>query len=191
MGVDVVALAARSRKVSHRQSRGWHGMAGAIPCHRRHFDLAVDGQTFRGVLLESAAPKTCDAFWRLLPFRGEVIHSAWVEHHSYILDRFPQLFEELGFEPEDEREEIEPGEFVWDPWIQEISWSYGSEAEARSPSIVYTEDGRMHRNRGCVFARVTEDLDAFADVCERLGNDRGAVIELRRAGSRAALGHAA
>jgi hypothetical protein len=147
----------------------------------RRFELEVDGQVFGGVLLESAAPRTCDAFYKLLPFSGDIIHNAWFGHCSYFLDRFPQIVDELGFELENRQVELAPGDFIWDPWLEEITWAYGRFARMRFPTTIHTDRGGEHPNHGTIFARVIENLDGFAAVCKSLRYEGYKVMEVRPA----------
>lgn len=145
----------------------------------RRFELEIDGEVFGGVLLETAAPKTCDSFWKMLPFRADAIHNAWFGHCSYFLTRFPTIVEDLGYELENRQVEMAPGDFIWDPWIQEITWAYGRHAKMRFPTTIHTEEGGVHPNHGCIFARVIENLDGFATACKRLRYEGFKVVEVR------------
>ena len=40
--------------------------------------------TFTGILEEERAPRTCEAFRRMLPFRSQIIHSRWSGEAAWI-----------------------------------------------------------------------------------------------------------
>ena len=61
----------------------------AIPDDARRIAMETGGETFGGVLLHTVAPKTCRAFWDVLPYTGNMIHCAWFGHAAFYLDRVP------------------------------------------------------------------------------------------------------
>ena len=63
----------------------------AIPSDARRLELEMGGETFGAVLLDHVAPKTCQAFWEVLPYTGNMIHCAWFGHAAFYLDRVPLL----------------------------------------------------------------------------------------------------
>jgi hypothetical protein len=73
---------------------------------------------------------------------------------------------ELGFELENRQTRLAPGDFIWDPYIKEITFAYGRHAEMRFPTTMWV-DGREHPNQGCIFARIIENLDGYARACKR------------------------
>ena len=62
-----------------------------IPADARRLALEMGGETFGAVLLDHVAPKTCKAFWDILPYTGNMIHCAWFGHAAFYLDRLPML----------------------------------------------------------------------------------------------------
>lgn len=40
----------------------------------RHMEIELEGFKVVATLLDDEAPKTCDAFWNILPFEGEAMH---------------------------------------------------------------------------------------------------------------------
>ena len=52
----------------------------AIPAEARRLELEMGGEIFGAALLDHVAPKTCQAFWDLLPYAGNMIHCAWFGH---------------------------------------------------------------------------------------------------------------
>jgi hypothetical protein len=147
----------------------------------RQFELAFADQSFRGVLLERAAARTCEAFWQMLPIRGDVLRNDWSDGCSYFLDRFPRFLGVLGYELENPQTEVAPGDLIWDPWIQELTLAHGEHARPRGAATVLTEDGCARPHRGCTFARITENLEGFASACERIADEGCMVAEIRQA----------
>jgi hypothetical protein len=68
----------------------------AIPSGARRLELEMGGETFGAVLLDHVASKTCQAFWDILPYAGNMIHCAWFGHAAFYLDRVP-LLATLGY----------------------------------------------------------------------------------------------
>jgi hypothetical protein len=139
----------------------------AIPSGARRLELEMGGETFGAVLLDRVAPKTCQAFWDILPYRGNMIHCAWFGHAAFYLDRVP-LLATLGHTLENRFQRLAPGDIVWDPYIEEVTIAYGRNAFVNFPTTVYAADGRPHPNQVCIFGRVVDNLDGFAVMCKRL-----------------------
>lgn len=151
----------------------------AIPSHCRRMTLEMGGETFGAALLEHVAPKTCAAVWDALPYTGNMIHCAWFGHAAFFLDRVP-LLETLGYELENRFERLAPGDIVWDPYIEEITFAYGRNAFVQFPTTIYTADGRPHPSQVCIFGRVVENLDGFAVMCKRLRYEGTKSMTMRR-----------
>lgn len=151
-----------------------------IPADARKFEVVVDDEVIAsGALLDHIAPKTCEAFASLLPYRGDIIHNAFFGHCSYYLDRFPQIVDQVGYELENRSVRLAPGDWIWDPWLEEITWAYGRYAEMRFPTTIHTESGGIHPNQGCIFARITENLNGWARLCKSLRYEGYKVMETR------------
>ena len=60
-----------------------------------------------------------------------------------------------------------PGDFIWDPWLKEVTFAYGRHAGMRFPTTLWYGD-TPHPNQGCIFARIVENLDGFARLCKSL-----------------------
>jgi hypothetical protein len=125
--------------------------------------VEVDGLSWTLHLLEHVAPVTTRAFRNALPLDGHVIHCAWFGHAAYFLDRID--LPEVGYELENRNSKLAPGDWIWDPYIKEITFAYGRHAQVNFPTAIHM-DGRVHPNQACIFARITEDLDAFAAWCK-------------------------
>ena len=159
-------------KTAQRQmwDRWWYDrfeIPHTIPTDARRITMEMAGETFGAVLLDRIAPKTCKAFWDVLPYTGNMIHYAWFGHAAFYLDRVP-LLDVLGYELENRFQRLAPGDIVWDPYIEEVTIAYGRNAFVNFPTTIYTADGRPHPNQVCIFGRVVENLDGFAVMCKRL-----------------------
>ena len=155
----------------------------AIPADARRLELEMGGETFGAALLDRVAPRTCQAFWDLLPYTGTMIHCAWFGHAAFYLDRVP-LRATLGDALENRFQRLAPGDMVWDPYIEEVTIAYGRNAFVNFPTTIYADDGRPHPNQVCIFGRVVDNLDGFAVMCKRLRYEGTKPMTTRRAGSR-------
>ena len=152
-------------------------IANTTPSDARTFDLVCDGESVTVALLHNAAPETCDRFWNVLPLGGHAIHCAFFGHAAFWLDRIDLG---TGRVLENRSVRLTPGEFIWDPWMHEITWAYGRYAEMRFPTTLWYGDA-PHPNQGCIFARVVAaDLDRFAAMMKRLRYEGAKVVEARR-----------
>lgn len=138
-----------------------------VPADARRLSLEMGGEKFGAVLLDRQAPKTCQAFWELLPYSGSMIHCAWFGHAAFHLDRIP-LLDKLGYELENRFQRLAPGDMIWDPYIEEVTIAYGRNATVNFPTTIYTKDGLQHPNQACIFGRIIDNLDGFAVMCKRL-----------------------
>ena len=134
-----------------------------IPEGARRFEIDIEGEVSVGALLETAAPQTCDAFWAKLPIEAHIIHCAFFGHAAFYLDRIEMP--ELGKILENRSTKMAPGDFIWDPWLKEITFAYGRHAGMRFPTTLWYGD-QPHPNQGCIFARVVENIDGFARACK-------------------------
>jgi hypothetical protein len=152
-------------------------ISNAIPDGARTFELACDGDQVSVTLLHDVAPDTCARFWELLPIQGHAIHCAFFGHAAFWLDRVDLG---TGRVLENRSVRLTPGEFIWDPWMHEITWAYGRYAEMRFPTTLWYGD-QPHPNQGCIFARVVQnDLDRFASMMKRLRYEGAKLVEARR-----------
>src|SRR5215471_9474318 len=148
-----------------------------VPEDARMFELECDGETVSVAMLENAAPRTCECFWQSLPIRGHAIHCAFFGHAAFWLDRVDLG---TGRMLENRSVRLTPGEFIWDPWMHEITWAYGRYAEMRFPTTL-RYDQEPHPNQGCIFARVVpDDLDRFAAMMKRLRFEGAKTVEARK-----------
>ena len=136
-----------------------------LPPDVRRCAVEVQGSTWSLALLDHIAPRTCQAFWELLPYEGQVIHCAWFGHAAFFLDRVE--LPGMGYELENRSAKLAPGDWVWDPYIKEITFAYGRYAQVNFPTTIWL-DGRPHPNQVCIFARMVENLDSFAAMCKSL-----------------------
>ena len=103
-----------------------------IPDNFRRFEIEIDGEVCVGALLETAAPKTCEAFWQMMPIDAYIIHCAFFGHAAFYLDRV-DMVPALGYELENRQTRMAPGDFIWDPWLKEVTFAYGRHAGMRFP----------------------------------------------------------
>jgi hypothetical protein len=139
----------------------------SVPPDARRLTLEMGGESFGAVLLDHLAPKTCQAFWELLPYGGNMIHCAWFGHAAFYLDRVP-LVDKLGHELENRFQRLAPGDMIWDPYIEEVTIAYGRNASVNFPTTIHTKEGLQHPNQACIFGRIIDNLDGFAVMCKRL-----------------------
>lgn len=148
-----------------------------LPPEVRRCSVAVEGQTWTLALLDHVAPRTCQAFWELLPYEGPIIHCAWFGHAAFFLDRIE--LPALGYDLENRSSRLAPGDWIWDPYINEITFAYGRYAEVRFPTTVWLDD-RPHPNQACIFARVDANLDGFAAMCKSLRYEGSKAMRVAR-----------
>ena len=107
-----------------------------IPDSFRRFEIEIDGEICVGALLETAAPKTCEAFWQMMPINAHIIHCAFFGHAAFYLDRV-DMVPALGYELENRQTRMAPGDFIWDPWLKEVTFAYGRHAGMRFPTTLW------------------------------------------------------
>jgi len=108
---------------------------------------------FGGVLEEERAPKTCEAFKGMLPFRSQIIHSRWSGEAAWI----PLGDLELGVGHENATSHPAPGHILLYPGglsETEILFPYGG---SRFASIV----GQLAGNH---FLTLTDGLEHLRDL---------------------------
>ena len=118
---------AEATELRHRQMNAmwdahWYDefeIANTTPSDARTFALTCDGESVTVALLHNAAPKTCELFWNQLPLGGHAIHCAFFGHAAFWLDRIDLG---TGRVLENRSVRLTPGEFIWDPWMHEITW---------------------------------------------------------------------
>ena len=170
----------RSDQMHRMWNAHWYDefeIPNTVPEDARVFELECEGEVVSVALLESAAPRTCECFWQGLPIGGHAIHCAFFGHAAFWLDRI-----DLGTGRilENRSVRLTPGEFIWDPWMHEITWAYGRYAEMRFPTTLWYGD-EPHPNQGCIFARVVPgDLDRFAAMMKRLRFEGSKAVEARK-----------
>lgn len=144
----------------------------------RRIELAIGADRFQGTLLEQEAPRTCEAFWSLLPFEGELRHSHFIG--SALTAEFPLA----GMPPENPYAlSIPSGAVLLDIRQQPVVIN-----GARLPPelvIVYGTGARMLNWAGFspanCFARISEGLERLAEVGRRLATAGFTTIRVRQA----------
>ena len=137
-----------------------------IPDNFRRFEIEIDGEVCVGALLETAAPKTCDAFWDMMPIDAHIIHCAFFGHAAFYLDRV-DMVPALGYELENRQTRMAPGDFIWDPWLKEVTFAYGRHAGMRFPPRSGTATRRIP-TRAASSRGSWRTSTAFARLCKSL-----------------------
>jgi len=167
---DALPITAQDDKAGQQNlwDRWWYDrfeVPNDIPDGARTCTVTAGDREFKIALLDHVAPKTCQAFWDVLPYEAPVIHCAWFGHAAYYLDRVD--LPDVGYELENRSTKLAPGDWIWDPYIKEITFAYGRHAQVNFPTTVHM-DGREHPNQVCIFARLLGDFDHFAAWCKSL-----------------------
>jgi hypothetical protein len=123
--------------------------------------MEIEGDEFPIALLRNAAPKTCDAFVRKLPLKGEFIHAAWSGDVIRMLDSF-ELPEIKDFE--NGTYYLAPGDVCYTLGHKEFTIIYG-DCDPRMP-----------------YGAVREVV--FGIICERLKDFQKVGRLIRVAGAR-------
>jgi hypothetical protein len=132
------------------------------------------GVTATATLLESDAPRTCQAIWEALPFEGELNHGIWSGPETYLL-----IDPSIRVPAENQTVQTQAGEIGyytqeggtivdWPDDISELAFFYGRGARPGMPT------GPVAVN---LFAKVTDNLEEFARACD--GIRRSGVTRLR------------
>jgi len=152
------------------------------PPKARRFSLEIGDQRWEAALYEDVAPQTCEAFWEMLPYTGSVIHCIFFGHAAYWLDRidFPKVRT-----LENRTQRFFPGEFIWEPWLKEVTFAYGRWAQVNFPTQPYyarTEGGPVepHPGQACVFASLTSGRNAWAQALRRCRYEGALKMTARR-----------
>jgi hypothetical protein len=136
-------------------------------------------------LLEEDAPHTCCAIWQALetPVESKGVHAMFAGREVNIPLLNPDKRLQLKvIPPENQTVFPLPGEILWHyfPPHSEI----GSHDEAYNVSVVYGRDTRMFLPTGWVphnvFARIIQNLDAFAGMCRGIRTEGPQVVVIKR-----------
>ena len=138
-----------------------------IPDSFRRFEIEIDGEVCVGALLETAAPRTCDAYWghdadrrphhplRLLRPRG--VLSRPRRHGAGARLRAGEPADPDG----------PPATSSGTPGSRRLPSPTAATPGCASPTTLWYGD-TPHPNQGCIFARIVENLDGFARLCKSL-----------------------
>lgn len=132
---------------------------------RMRLRFGRDGVIAKASLLEADAPETCRALWNALPLAGELQHAIWSGPETYLL-----IDASIRLPPENQITRAEAGDIAyyavdggriagWPDDVAEIAFFYGRGAAPRMPT------GPVAVN---LFARIDDNLDAFATACARI-----------------------
>lgn len=129
----------------------WPMKSRQVGPNSRRLELTVENVKATVGLLEDAAPRTCRAFWKVLPIEGHVIHAAWSGDMVRLLGQVIIRFRGL----ENDTIYPSPGDVCYCPQENELSIGYG-DAEARMPY------GNV---RLSVFGCVLDNWENLARMC--------------------------
>jgi hypothetical protein len=133
----------------------------------RKFEIVLNGVKATGILLDKAAPKTCNALWERLPIKGYAIHAAW----SGEICRFLEAIDFQITKHENAMCHGAPGNIFYDINDKELGVAYGLH-EFRMPtgSVSIT-----------ICGMITENFDEFAKMCSRIRLQGALEMEIRKA----------
>lgn len=140
----------------------------------RRLRLILPETTAIAELLESQAPATCRTIWDALPFEGELNHGIWSGPETYLM-----IDPAIRIPPENQTVQTEAGEIGyytveggriidWPEDLSELAFFYGRGARPAMPT------GPVMVN---LFARITDNLGAFAQACDEIR--RSGIIGIR------------
>ncbi|MFX0198923.1 MAG: DUF3830 family protein [Candidatus Hodarchaeota archaeon] len=132
----------------------------------RKFEIILNGVTAKGILLDKAASKTCEALWKSLPVKGHAIHASW----SGEMCRYLEAVDIPVSEYENRMCRCAPGNLTYDPELKELAWAYGLN-DFRLP------EGPISIT---ICGMITENLDEFAKMCARTKLQGALEVEVRR-----------
>ncbi len=140
------------------------------------------------VLLEDKAPATCNCIWNALeqrPAEAMGIHAMWTGREISVPfpgDLFPKD-EGLSLPPENQITIPLPGDIVWNAYAP-YQWQ-GNPNIVYDFGVFYGRDSRLLLPMGwkpsSLFARIEENLDAFAAVCARCQREGLKKMRIERA----------
>jgi len=119
-------------------------------------------------LLEREAPKTCEAFLYSLPIEQEAVHASWSGECVLIVPAGVRMVDKLPLE--NETIFVAPGEIALYPKGDELLLFYGRGQPCwrTGPTVV------------SVFAKVTENLEEFANQCRKMIKEGSKTLIIKR-----------
>jgi len=115
--------------------------------------VQIDGYNFDAVFEEKSSPETCEAFRRVMPFKGQVVHVRWSGEGMWI--PLGDMDFKVGYE--DATSYPAPGQILLYPKGKsetEILIAYGSVQFASKAGIL----------AGNHFATIVSDLDKLREI---------------------------
>lgn len=147
----------------------------------RHLHLVLPDADVTAIaeLLDGQAPTTCDAIWDALPFEGDLNHGIWSGPETYLL-----IDPAIRIAPENQTVQTQAGEIGyytveagrivdWPDDLSELAFFYGRGARPGMPT------GPVAVN---LFARIVENLEEFARVCDEIRRSGITRIRVERGG---------
>ena len=129
-----------------------------------------EGVEATAVLNEEDAPITCKIISQALPIKGHTIHDIW---SGQIVSTFLEPTKVIPFEAVPRSGAVLSGEVFY--WYSPKNYLHGRPYGRDGGSeigIAYGRDCQPMCTRGAkrvnVFATITDGLDVFADVCDRM-----------------------
>ena len=138
----------------------------------RRIELEMDGVVATAVLFDDKAPRTCAKVWDLLPIEDRTIHVRWSGVAWRTEKNYPL---QLGV-VENPVTVLEAGDIIYydDPRyrLYKIAVAYGQAAwRDFAGNLTVAHIGR-----------ITDNLEPFVKVCDRILFDGPKVVRIRRAG---------
>ncbi len=133
----------------------------------RKIEIILNGIKAKGILLDRAAPRTCDALWKSLPIKGYVIHASW----SGEMIRYLGAVNIPVSDYENTMCRCVPGNITYGPKLKELALAYGLN-DFRLPQ------GPISLS---ICGMITENLDEFGRMCSRTKLEGVLKMEIKKA----------
>lgn len=133
----------------------------------RKIEIILNGVKAKGILLDKAAPKTCDALWKSLPIKGYVIHASW----SGEMIRYLGAVHIPVSEYENTMCRCVPGNITYDPKLKELALAYGLN-DFRLPQ------GPISLT---ICGMITKNFEEFGRMCSRTKLQGVLKMEIKKA----------
>lgn len=123
----------------------------------RQFKIEVEDHVFIADMLEDKAPKTCQAFWDMLPFEQDLIQVKWSGHVSYVLTQMDLKESECS-----RCYGVCPGDILYNPHVHDAAEHPHEVSIVYGPAVMSSVAGFAIMN---LFARIHgESIDELYDL---------------------------